>query len=95
MGLGLKDKDLMMMPHRVAIALQIDGWYVRSDIVWHKPNPMPESVSDRPTKSHEYLFLLTRSDKYWYDAKAIREPGVIPAGTKAAKGSAERARYLE
>ena len=58
---GLKPKDLMGVPWRVALALQADGWYLRSDIVWHKPNPMPESVRDRPTKSHEYIFLLTKN----------------------------------
>ena len=88
---GLKAKDLVGIPWRVALALQADGWYLRSDIIWHKPNPMPESVTDRPTKSHEYVFLLTKQPKYYYDAEAIREDGVIPAGTKAAKGSAERA----
>ena len=87
---GLKPKDLVGIPWRVALALQADGWYLRSDIIWHKPNPMPESVTDRPTKTHEYLFLLTKEPKYHYDAAAIREDGVIPAGTKAAKGSAER-----
>lgn len=72
---GLKAKDLVGVPWRVAFALQADGWYLRSDIVWSKPNPMPESVRDRPTKSHEYLFLLSRSERYYYDADAIREPG--------------------
>ena len=70
---GLKPKDLMGVPWRVALALQADGWYLRSDIIWHKPNPMPESVTDRPTKSHEYLFLLTKSKTYYYDADAVRE----------------------
>jgi DNA modification methylase len=70
---GLKPKDLCMMPARLAMALQADGWYLRSDIIWHKPNPMPESVTDRPTKSHEYIFLLTKSERYFYDAEAIRE----------------------
>lgn len=87
---GLKQKDLVGIPWRVAFELQKRGWYLRSDIIWHKPNPMPESVKDRPTKSHEYIFLLTKSDKYFYDYLAIREPGVIPAGTKGAKGSEER-----
>ena len=73
---GLKPKDLVGIPWRVAFALQADGWYLRSDIIWHKPNPMPESVTDRPTKAHEYLFLLTRSARYFYDADAIKEPGV-------------------
>jgi DNA modification methylase len=72
--LGLKHKDLLLMPHRVALALQADGWHVRMDTVWDKLNPMPESVTDRPTRSHEYLFLLTKSDQYFYDAEAIKEP---------------------
>jgi DNA modification methylase len=87
---GLKPKDLIGIPWRVAFALQADGWYLRSDIIWHKPNPMPESVTDRPTKSHEYLFLLTKSPRYYYDHEAIKEDGVIQAGTKYAKGSEER-----
>jgi DNA modification methylase len=87
---GLKPKDLVGIPWRVAFALQEDGWYLRSDIIWHKPNPMPESVTDRPTRSHEYLFLLTKSPRYYYDADAIREVGTVPAGTRAAKGSEER-----
>ncbi len=73
---GLKPKDLIGQPWRVAFALQADGWWLRSDIIWHKPNPMPESVTDRPTKSHEYLFLLTKSPRYFYDAEAIRERDV-------------------
>jgi len=71
---GLKPKDLVGIPWRVAFALQADGWYLRSDIIWNKPNPMPESIKDRPTKSHEYIFLLTKSKKYYYDNDAIREP---------------------
>jgi DNA modification methylase len=70
---GLKPKDLVGIPWRVAFALQEDGWWLRSDIIWQKPNPMPESVSDRPTKSHEYIFLLTKSEQYFYDADAILE----------------------
>lgn len=70
---GLKEKDLVGIPWRVAFALQDDGWWLRSDIIWSKPNPMPESVTDRPTRAHEYLFLLTKSERYWYDAEAIRE----------------------
>ena len=70
----LKPKDLVGIPWRVAFALQADGWYLRSDIIWAKPNPMPESVTDRPTKAHEYIFLLSKSKKYYYDADAIREP---------------------
>jgi DNA modification methylase len=72
--IGLKPKDLVGIPWRVAFALQADGWYLRSDIVWHKPNAMPESVRDRPTKAHEYIFLLTKSDRYYYDVDAVREP---------------------
>lgn len=71
---GLKPKDLVGIPWRVAFALQADGWYLRSDIIWNKPNAMPESVKDRPTKAHEYIFLLAKSPRYYYDADAIREP---------------------
>jgi DNA modification methylase len=71
---GLKPKDLVGIPWRVAFALQADGWYLRSDIIWAKPNPMPESVTDRPTKAHEYIFLLAKSERYYYDADAISEP---------------------
>lgn len=77
---GLKPKDLMMVPHRVAIALQDRGWQVRSDIVWEKPNCMPESVRDRPTRSHEYIFLLTKSEKYFYNADAVKEPDAGKSG---------------
>jgi site-specific DNA-methyltransferase (cytosine-N4-specific) len=70
----LKQKDLIPIPWMVAMALQADGWYLRSDIIWKKPNPMPESVTDRPTKSHEYLFLLAKQASYYYNADAIREP---------------------
>jgi len=82
---GLKEKDLMGIPWRVAFALQDDGWYLRQDIIWHKPNPMPESATDRCTKAHEYLFLLTKSAKYWYDADAIREPFAAFKGGKGQK----------
>ena len=71
---GLKNKDLVGIPWRVAFALQADGWYLRQDIIWHKPNPMPESVKDRCTKSHEYIFLLSKNAKYYYDNDAVREP---------------------
>jgi len=71
---GIKEKDLLMIPNRVAIALQDAGWYIRSEIIWHKPNPMPESVRDRPTSCHEKIWLITKSKKYYYDADAIREP---------------------
>ncbi len=72
----LKPKDLVGIPWRVAFALQADGWYLRSDIIWAKPNPMPESVRDRPTKAHEYLFLLSKSERYYYDAATVREASV-------------------
>ena len=75
---GLKPKDLIGLPWRVAFALQADDWWLRSDIVWAKPNPMPESVTDRPTRAHEYVFLLTKSARYYYDADAIREPAKDP-----------------
>ena len=71
---GLKPKDLVGIPWRVAFALQADGWYLRSDIIWHKPNPMPESVRDRPTKAHEYIFLMSKSPRYYYDSDSIKEP---------------------
>jgi DNA modification methylase len=77
---GLKPKDLVGIPWRVAFALQADGWYLRSDIIWHKPNAMPESVTDRPTKAHEYVFLLAKCDRYYYDADAIREKNVSTSG---------------
>lgn len=71
---GLKPKDLVGIPWRVALALQADGWWLRCDIIWHKPNPMPESCTDRPTKAHEYVFLLSKSEKYYYNHEAIKEP---------------------
>jgi DNA modification methylase len=74
---GLKPKDLVGIPWRVAFALQADGWYLRSDIIWSKPNPMPESVTDRPTKAHEYVFLLAKSERYYYDADAVREKPAV------------------
>lgn len=76
LGDSYANKALAGIPWRVAFALQADGWYLRSDIIWHKPNPMPESVTDRPTRSHEYIFLLTKSARYAYDADAIKEPAV-------------------
>ena len=72
----IKAKDLMMIPNRVAIALQDAGWYIRSEIIWHKPNPMPESIKDRPTSCHEKIWLITKSKKYYYDVDAIKEPTV-------------------
>ena len=79
----LKNKDLIGIPWRVAFALQADGWYLRQDIIWHKPNPMPESVTDRCTKAHEYLFLLTKSERYFWDAEAMREPFASEYSTDA------------
>jgi DNA modification methylase len=76
---GLKPKDLCGIPWRLAFALQADGWYLRSDIIWSKPNPMPESCQDRPTKAHEYIFLLSRSEQYYYDIEAIKEPAIYQA----------------
>jgi DNA modification methylase len=76
---GLAGKQLIGIPWRVAFALQADGWWLRSDIIWAKPNPMPESVTDRPTRSHEYIFLLSKSAKYYYDAPAIAEPATSPS----------------
>ncbi|MFI5284411.1 MAG: DNA-methyltransferase, partial [Candidatus Dormibacterales bacterium] len=91
-AIGLKAKDLVGIPWRVALGLQADGWYLRADVIWAKPNPMPESVSDRPTRAHEYVFLLSRSPRYFYDAEAIREPaarsnGTAPAGWDTGPGS--------
>lgn len=77
---GLKPKDLLMMPARVALALQADGWWLRSDVIWAKPNPMPESVRDRPTSAHEHIFLLTKAPRYYWDAEGVREPSVIGEG---------------
>ena len=87
---GLKEKDLIGIPWMLAFALRAEGWYLRQDIIWHKPNPMPESVQDRCTKAHEYIFLFSKKQHYHFDHEAIKEEGVIPAGTLAAKGSAER-----
>jgi site-specific DNA-methyltransferase (adenine-specific) len=77
---GVKPKDLIGIPWRVAFALQQDGWYLRQDIIWHKPNPMPESVKDRCTKAHEYIFLLSKSPKYYFDNEAIKEEAKFPNG---------------
>lgn len=91
MPLGLKPKDLVGIPWRVAFALQASGWYLRCDIIWSKPNPMPESVTDRPTKAHEYIFLFSKKQHYYYDHEAIKEPGVWDidgSGTLARKDRA-------
>jgi DNA modification methylase len=95
---GLKHKDLVGIPWRVAFALQADGWYLRQDIIWHKPNPMPESVTDRCTKAHEYVFLLTKSPRYYYDKDAVSEPMAHPhlaeeAKRRKANGNLGIARY--
>lgn len=88
---SLKPKDMCGIPWRVALALQADGWWLRQDIIWHKPSPMPESVTDRCTKAHEYIFLLTKRERYFYDADAIAEPsicaGAFPSGGRAASNA--------
>lgn len=94
---GLKAKDLVGIPWRVAFALQADGWWLRSDIIWSKPNPLPESVTDRPTKAHEYIFLMSKSQKYYYDAEAIRETAVNgdpnpPRGSRGVLGNQNNGR---
>jgi len=88
---GLAGKQLVGIPWRVAFALQADGWYLRSDIIWSKPNPMPESVTDRPTKAHEYIFLLAKSERYFYDAEAIQERALQPAGDARLTGQIKAA----
>jgi DNA modification methylase len=85
-GDGLKHKDLVGIPWRFAFAMQARGWYLRSDIIWHKPNPMPESVTDRPTKSHEYIFLMTKSPRYYYDHEAIKEDAIWAEEKRAGQG---------
>jgi len=82
---GIKPKDLLGIPWRVAFALQADGWYLRQDIIWHKPNPMPESVTDRCTKAHEYIFLLSKSERYFFDSDAMKEPATH-AGKRVSLG---------
>jgi DNA modification methylase len=77
---GLKPKNLLGIPWRVALALQADGWILRQDIIWHKPNPMPESVRDRCTKAHEYIFLLSKSERYYFDSEAMKEPAQSTKG---------------
>lgn len=87
--IGLKPKDLIGIPWRVAFALQADGWCLRQDIIWHKPNPMPESITDRCTKSHEYIFLLSKSERYFFNNDAIREPWEGEAAKAVAMGTKE------
>lgn len=83
---GTKPKDLLMIPAQVALALRADGWYLRSDIIWHKRNPMPESVTDRPTSAHEHVFLLSKSSRYYFDSAAIAEPVSDDMARRAAAG---------
>lgn len=89
---GLKPKDLAGVPWRVALALQADGWYLRSEIIWHKPNPMPESVRDRPTKSHEQIFLFAKSAQYYYDPEAIKTPSKEPEDDRGARAKTDHKR---
>lgn len=88
---GVKPKDLYGIPWMLAFALRADGWFLRQDIIWHKPNPMPESVRDRCTKSHEYIFLLSKSERYFYDQEAVKEPAIstAPPGNKTHRGASE------
>lgn len=79
-GTGLKNKDMIGIPWMAAFALRADGWYLRQDVIWHKPNPMPESTVDRCTKAHEYIFMLSKSDRYYFDFEAIAEPATNPEG---------------
>jgi DNA modification methylase len=88
---GLKPKDLVGIPWRVAFALQEDGWWLRSDIIWAKPNPMPESVTDRPTKAHEYLFMLAKSERYYFDQEAVAEIAAYPGDNRAARYDTRKA----
>lgn len=87
---GLKPKDLIGIPWMVAFALRADGWYLRQDIIWHKPNPMPESVKDRCTKAHEYIFLLSKSQQYFYDGAAIAEPALYAGDNRGARTDKRR-----
>ena len=87
---GLKQKDLVGIPWRVAFALQSDGWYLRQDIIWNKPNPMPESVKDRCTKSHEYIFLLSKKKNYYYDNEAIKEPSIYAGDDRGSRPDSRR-----
>jgi DNA modification methylase len=91
--IGLAPKNMIGIPWRVAFALQADGWYLRQDIIWHKPNPMPENVTDRCTKSHEYIFLLSKKRRYFYNHEAIKEPSVDPESYTGRKFRGRRAIY--
>lgn len=92
-GWGLPEKNLIGIPWRVAFALQQYGWYLRQDIIWHKPNPMPESVTDRCTKAHEYIFLLSKSDRYYYDYEAIKEDAITPPALRDKHAEGYQADY--
>ncbi|MBG4377393.1 site-specific DNA-methyltransferase [Pseudomonas aeruginosa] len=94
---GLKQKDLMGIPWRLAFALQDDGWYLRQDIIWHKPNPMPESVRDRCTRAHEYVFMLTKAPRYYYDHEAVKEDAVSehPSGNGFKRDARESYKNLD
>lgn len=92
---NLKQKDLIGIPWRFAFAMQDRGWYLRSDIIWHKPNPMPESVTDRPTKSHEYIFLLTKLPKYYYDHEAIKEQALTEPSLRDKNAEGYQADYVK
>ena len=92
---GLKTKDLIGIPWRVAFALQADGWYLRQDIIWHKPNPMPESVRDRCTKAHEYVFLLSKSERYYYDQEALKEPVAEDTDARYERGRSDGHKYAD
>lgn len=87
--IGLKHKNLIGIPWRVALALQADGWCLRQDIIWHKPNPLPEGVTDRCTKAHEYVFMLAKSPRYYFNAAAIKEPSKYPNDDRKARSSAD------
>jgi DNA modification methylase len=89
-GEGLKTKDLIGIPWMLAFALRADGWYLRQDIIWQKPNPMPESVQDRCTKSHEYIFLLSKSQKYYYDIESIHEPAIYAGDDRGSRSDSRR-----
>jgi DNA modification methylase len=92
---ALKKKDLIGAPWMLAFALRADGWYLRRDIIWHKPNPMPESVADRPTSAHEYVFLLSKSARYWYDGDAIREPYAQDSLARVSRGRSTSHKYAD
>ena len=94
-AIGLKPKDIMGVPWRLAFALQEDGWWLRQDIIWAKPNPMPESVRDRCTKSHEYIFLLTKSKKYYFDSKGIKEPRASSSIARDKRGRSTKGKYAD